>query len=188
MSTKSPKEGGEDFSRDDDDATQNFEWKQIETAFKNDAFILLNELNGAIREELLSIYRSSAYAAQKEHSKFVIAWEAFFAAKSNTTTTTTTKIAFLENNIESFREYIRDEDLMQKEMKNVKKSSKKKVRSRFEKLAQKKQRVMTMGDARRTILLKNYPTLLSPSKNKKRTNLKRRLRRPTTSKTTYQIY
>ena len=149
MSTKSPKEGGEDFSRDDDDATQNFEWKQIETAFKNDAFILLNELNGAIREELLSIYRSSAYAAQKEHSKFVIAWEAFFAAKSNTTTTTT-KIAFLENNIESFREYIRDEDLMQKEMKNVKKSSKKKVRSRFEKLAQKKQRVMTMGDALET--------------------------------------
>ena len=72
MSTKSPKEGGEDFSRDDDDA-KNFEWKQIETAFKNDAFILLNELNGAIREELLSIYRSSAYAAQKEHSKFVIA-------------------------------------------------------------------------------------------------------------------
>ena len=148
MSTKSPKEGGEDFSRDDDDA-KNFEWKQIETAFKNDAFILLNELNGAIREELLSIYRSSAYAAQKEHSKFVIAWEAFFAAKSNTTTTTT-KIAFLENNIESFREYIRDEDLMQKEMKNAKKSSKKKVRSRFEKLAQKKQRVMTMGDALET--------------------------------------
>ena len=146
---KSPKEGGEDFSRDDD--AKNFEWKQIETAFKNDAFILLNELNGAIREELLSIYRSSAYAAQKEHSKFVIAWEAFFAAKSNTTTTTTTKIAFLENNIESFREYIRDEDLMQKEMKNVKKSSsKKKVRSRFEKQAQKKQRVMTMGDALET--------------------------------------
>ena len=39
---------------------------------------------------------------------------------------------------------------MQKEMKNVKKSSKKKVRSRFEKLAQKKQRVMTMGDALET--------------------------------------
>ena len=78
---------------------------------------------------------------------------------------------------------------MQKEMKNVKKSSsKKKVRSRFEKQAQKKQRVMTMGDALEThdLPLKNYPTLLSPSKNKKRTNLKRRLRRPTTSITTYQ--
>ena len=146
MST-SPKEGGED-SRDDAD----FEWKQIETAFKNDAFILLNELNGAIREELLSIYRSSAYAAQKEHSKFVIAWEAFAAKKGNDNDESfkSNPTKSISENIESFREYIRDEDLMQKEMKNVKKSSKKKVRSRFEKLAQKKQRVMTMGDALET--------------------------------------
>ena len=143
MST-SPKEGGED-SRDDAD----FEWKQIETAFKNDAFILLN---GAIREELLSIYRSSAYAAQKEHSKFVIAWEAFAAKKGNDNDESfkSNPTKSISENIESFREYIRDEDLMQKEMKNVKKSSKKKVRSRFEKLAQKKQRVMTMGDALET--------------------------------------
>jgi len=147
MSTKSPKEGGED-SRDDAD----FEWKQIETAFKNDAFILLNELNGAIREELLSIYRSSAYAAKKEHSKFVIAWEAFAAKKGNDNDESfkSNPTKSISENIESFREYIRDEDLMQKEMKNVKKSSKKKVRSRFEKLAQKKQRVMTMGDALET--------------------------------------
>ena len=148
MSTKSPKEGGED-SRDDAD----FEWKQIETAFKNDAFILLNELNGAIREELLSIYRSSAYAAQKEHYKFVIAWEAFAAKKGNDNDESfkSNPTKSISENIESFREYIRDEDLMQKEMKNVKKSSsKKKVRSRFEKQAQKKQRVMTMGDALET--------------------------------------
>lgn len=147
MSTKSPKEGGED-SRDDAD----FEWKQIETAFKNDAFILLNDLNGAIREELLSIYRSSAYAAQKEHSKFVIAWEAFAAKKGNDNDESfkSNPTKSISENIESFREYIRDEDLMQKEMKNVKKSSKKKVRSRFEKQAQKKQRVMTMGDALET--------------------------------------
>ena len=148
MSKKSPKEEGEEDSRDDAD----FEWKQIETAFKNDAFILLNELNGAIREELLSIYRSSAYAAQKEHSKFVIAWEAFAAKKGNDNDESfkSNPTKSISENIESFREYIRDEELMQKEMKNVKKSSKKKVRSRFEKLAQKKQRVMTMGDALET--------------------------------------
>ena len=149
MSKKSPKEEGEEDSRDDAD----FEWKQIETAFKNDAFILLDDLNGAIREELLSIYRSSAYAAQKEHSKFVIAWEAFAAKKGNDNDESfkSNPTKSISENIESFREYIRDEDLMQKEMKNVKKSSsKKKVRSRFEKLAQKKQRVMTMGDALET--------------------------------------
>ena len=151
MSKKSPKEEGEEDSWDDD--AKNFEWKQIETAFKNDAFILLNELNGAIREELLSIYRSSAYAAQKEHSKFVIAWEAFAAKKGNDNDESfkSNPTKSISENIESFREYIRDEDLMQKEMKNVKKSSsKKKVRSRFEKQAQKKQRVMTMGDALET--------------------------------------
>ena len=149
MSKKSPKEEGEEDSRDDAD----FEWKQIETAFKNDAFILLDDLNGAIREELFSIYRSSAYAAQKEHSKFVIAWEAFAAKKGNDNDESfkSNPTKSISENIESFREYIRDEDLMQKEMKNVKKSSsKKKVRSRFEKQAQKKQRVMTMGDALET--------------------------------------
>jgi len=143
--SQSPKEEEEDS---DDD----FEWKQIETAFKNDAFILLNDLNGAIREELLSIYRSSAYAAKKEHSKFVIAWEAFAAKKGNDNDESfkSNPTKSISENIESFREYIRDEDLMQKEMKNVKNSSKKKVRSRFEKQAQKKQRVMTMGDALET--------------------------------------
>jgi len=138
-------------STDDDDLLL---WNEIVAAFQEDGFqtISKNNINGAIREELLSIYKSFSFTSS---SKFVIAWEAFVSKTANIKDDV--KVIPSVENIESFREYVLREDLMAKEIKGLKsstnsaassnKNNNKKKLSKFERQVQKKARVMmSMGD------------------------------------------
>lgn len=129
-------------------------WNEIVAAFQEDGFqmgISKNIINGAIREELLSIYKSFSFTSS---SKFVIAWEAFVSKTANIKDDV--KVIPSVENIESFREYVLREDLMAKEIKGLKsstnsassnKNNNKKKLSKFERQVQKKARVMmSMGD------------------------------------------
>ena len=127
-------------------------WNEIVAAFQEDGFqmgISKNIINGAIREELLSIYKSFSFTSS---SKFVIAWEAFVSKTANIKDDV--KVIPSVENIESFREYVLREDLMAKERKGLKssmssssKNNSKKKLSKFERQVQKKARVMmSMGD------------------------------------------
>ena len=131
-------------------------WNDIVSAFREDGFPNLSNVNGAIREELLSLYRR--LSSDKEDgtstnpSKFVIAWEAF--ASNNANIKDDVKSIPNAENIESFREYIlKDVILVQKDeitrvgvVGSKSKNQKKKKLSKFEKHALKKARLMTMGE------------------------------------------
>ncbi|CAL6303694.1 unnamed protein product [Bathycoccus prasinos] len=131
-------------------------WNDIVSAFREDGFPNLSNANGAIREELLSLYRRLASSDKEDDdtstnpSKFVIAWEAF--ASNNADIKDDVKSIPNAENIESFREYIlKDVIDVQKEIMRVgvvgsSKNQKKKKLSKFEKQAQKKARLMTMGE------------------------------------------
>ena len=131
-------------------------WNDIVSAFREDGFPNLSNANGAIREELLSLYRRLASSDKEDDdtstnpSKFVIAWEAF--ASNNANIKDDVKSIPNAENIESFREYIlKDVIDVQKEIMRVgvvgsSKNQKKKKLSKFEKQAQKKARLMTMGE------------------------------------------
>ena len=131
-------------------------WNDIVSAFREDGFPNLSNVNGAIREELLSLYRRLASSDKEDDdtstnpSKFVIAWEAF--ASNNADIKDDVKSIPNAENIESFREYIlKDVIDVQKEIMRVgvvgsSKNQKKKKLSKFEKQAQKKARLMTMGE------------------------------------------
>jgi len=134
---------------DDDNALL---WNEIVAAFREDGFTGISKnINGAIREELLSIYKSF-FSGSNASSKFVIAWEAFVSKTANIKDDV--KAIPSVENIESFREYVLREDLMAKEIKGLKsstsssaKSNSKKKLSKFERQVQKKARVMmSMGD------------------------------------------
>ena len=130
-------------------------WNDIVSAFREDGFPNLSNANGAIREELLSLYRRLASSDKEDDdtstnpSKFVIAWEAF-ASNAADIKDDVKSIPNAEN-IESFREYILKE-VASKEIMRVgvvgskSKNQKKKKLSKFEKQAQKKARLMTMGE------------------------------------------
>ena len=139
----------------DDDEKDSKLWNDIVSAFREDGFPNLSNVNGAIREELLSLYRLSS-EDDNAPSKFVIAWEAF-ASNAADIKDDVKSIPNAEN-IESFREYILKE-VASKEimrvvgsrknatMKGGEESKKKKKKlSKFEKQAQKKARLMTMGE------------------------------------------
>ena len=133
-------------------------WNDIVSAFREDGFPNLSNVNGAIREELLSLYRRLASSDKEDDdtstnpSKFVIAWEAF--ASNNANIKDDVKSIPNAENIESFREYIlKDVILVQKDeitragvVGSKSKNQKKKKLSKFEKQAQKKARLMTMGE------------------------------------------
>ena len=133
-------------------------WNDIVSAFREDGFPNLSNVNGAIREELLSLYRRLASSDKEDDdtstnpSKFVIAWEAF--ASNNANIKDDVKSIPNAENIESFREYIlKDVILVQKDeitragvVGSKAKNQKKKKLSKFEKQAQKKARLMTMGE------------------------------------------
>ena len=95
-------------------------WNDIVSAFREDGFPILSNVNGAIREELLSLYRRLASSDKEDDdtstnpSKFVIAWEAF--ASNNANIKDDVKSIPNAENIESFREYIlKDVILVQKD-------------------------------------------------------------------------
>ena len=132
-------------------------WNDIVSAFREDGFPNLSNVNGAIREELLSIYRRLSSSDKEDDtstnpSKFVIAWEAF--ASNNANIKDDVKSIPNAENIESFREYIlKDVILVQKDeitrvgvVGSKSKNQKKKKLSKFEKHALKKARLMTMGE------------------------------------------
>ena len=128
-------------------------WNEIVAAFQEDGFTGISKnINGAIREELLSIYKSFFSESNASPSKFVIAWEAFVSETANIKDDV--KAIPSVENIESFREYVLREDLMAKERKGLKssmssssKNNSKKKLSKFERQVQKKARVMmSMGD------------------------------------------
>lgn len=132
-------------------------WNDIVSAFREDGFPNLSNVNGAIREELLSLYRRLSSSDKDDDtstnpSKFVIAWEAF--ASNNANIKDDVKSIPNAENIESFREYIlKDVILVQKDeitrvgvVGSKSKNQKKKKLSKFEKHALKKARLMTMGE------------------------------------------
>ena len=133
-------------------------WNDIVSAFREDGFPNLSNVNGAMREELLSLYRRLSSSDKEDDdtstnpSKFVIAWEAF--ASNNANIKDDVKSIPNAENIESFREYIlKDVILVQKDeitragvVGSKSKNQKKKKLSKFEKQAQKKARLMTMGE------------------------------------------
>ena len=144
-----------DIKNNTDDDDNALLWNEIVAAFQEDGFTGISKnINGAIREELLSIYKSFFTESNNaSSSKFVIAWEAFVSKTANIKDDV--KAIPSVENIESFREYVLREDLMAKEIKGLKSStssssknnnSKKKL-SKFERQVQKKARVMmSMGD------------------------------------------